>query len=117
VVYNYWVFYVLVWVLDSLSFCGWKGEGLKMTGNQLRKKFIEHEREKERKRLLEELGRIEEELEKCQQGKCLEMGVSQDECLYNPGAGCLCPPNEDGLLFCEWLKQKISRIEETLANL
>jgi len=88
-----------------------------MFKDPLRQKFIERERERERERLLEELAKLEERSEMCKKGKCCFIGVSQDECFYNSNAGCLCPPNEDGLLFCEWLEHKISRIEETLAHL
>ena len=82
----------------------------------LKQKFIEDENERERQRLLGELGRLEEWLEECKKGKCPDIGESEEKCFYAPEKGCLCKPNEDGL-FCEWLEHRISSIEETLANL
>jgi len=88
-----------------------------MLKDPLEQKFFEYEREQERQRLIERMGKVEEQLGLCEQGKCPEAGVSQDECLLNPDVGCLCPPDEQGRLFCEYLKQELSHLEDALAIL
>jgi len=83
----------------------------------LEQKIIEGQRKQERERLFEKLGEYEEELEKCERGDCPYMTINENECFYVLGMGCFSEPDEDGLLYCEQLEHKISRIEETLAHL